>query len=303
MAQTSALNGVIFTTDADSRVPPLWISSNLAAIDAGADAVLGQVELDEEGARLPEELHQRGRLESEYERLLAELSARLDPLEYNPWPHHTTISGASLAVTRAAYLRAGGMPRVPLGEDKAFVAELFRCDARIRFSPEIVVTTSGRLTGRAPGGVADTLRLRCSDLQSTCDEALEPFRISMKRAKWRGYTRRLFACGLLGCNPLDWAEPLGVSASDARRTCQATSFGAAWSAIEASSSLLGRRSLTPAELPEQIAGARRALKRIRRGILPACENVEPEAGISVAAGQDRALPHGANELLDGLVAR
>jgi hypothetical protein len=302
LERTGARNGVILTTDADSRAPPFWISNNLAAIDAGADAVLGRVVLDEEGALLPEALHRRGRLESEYETLLTELSARLDPIDFNPWPHHATISGASVAVTRQAYFRAGGMPRVPLGEDKAFVAELFRCDARIRFCPDIVVTTSGRLKGRAPGGVADTLRLRCSDLQSTCDEALEPFRIAMKRAKWRGHIRRLFAQGILGCNR-EWAGPLGVSTPGARRACQATTFGAAWSAIEAASSLLGRRSLTPAELPEQIAGARRALKRIRKDVLSASEDVEPEVGISISAGRDRGLLHGENELLDGLIAR
>ena len=298
----TARNGVILTTDADSRVPPLWVSDNLAAIHAGADAVLGRVDLDEEGALLPDALHRRGKLENEYETLLTELSARLDPVDFNPWPHHATISGASLAVTRASYLRAGRMPRVPLGEDKAFVAELFRCDARIRYSPDIVVTTSGRLKGRAPGGVADTLRLRCADLQSTCDEALEPFRIAMKRAKWRGCIRHLFATGRLARN-LEWAELLGVSAPDARRAHQAKTFGAAWSAIEAASPLLGRRFLTPAELPGQIAGARRALKRIRKGVLTASENVEPEVRISIAASEDHRLAHGPNERIDGLVAR
>jgi hypothetical protein len=302
LASTGERNGVILTTDADSRVPPLWIANNLAAFDAGAHAVLGNVDLDEEGALLPEALHQRGKLEGEYETLLTELSARLDPVDFNPWPHHATISGASLAVTRKAYLRAGGLPRVPLGEDKAFVAELFRCDARIRFSPDIVVTTSGRLKGRAPGGVADTLRLRCADLEAMCDEALEPFRISMKRAKWRGRLRRLFAVRALGCGR-EWAETLGVSASDARRACQAPTFGAAWSAIEAASSLLVRRSLTPAELPDQIAGARRALKRLRNDVLSTSENVEPELGITVPTSDDRGLPHSADELLDGLVAR
>ena len=42
-------DGVILTTDADSKVTPNWITENLLAIEAGADAVLGRIALDEEG--------------------------------------------------------------------------------------------------------------------------------------------------------------------------------------------------------------------------------------------------------------
>jgi hypothetical protein len=61
-----------------------------------------------------------------YDALLTELSATLDPLDDNPRPHHATILGASLAVTRSMYLRVGRLPCVPVGEDKALVAELAR---------------------------------------------------------------------------------------------------------------------------------------------------------------------------------
>jgi hypothetical protein len=70
--------------------------------------------LDEEGDLLPEVLRRRGCLESAYEELLTELSAILDPLDSNPWPHHATISGASLGVTCQMYRRVGGVPCVPL---------------------------------------------------------------------------------------------------------------------------------------------------------------------------------------------
>jgi glycosyltransferase involved in cell wall biosynthesis len=95
-------DGVILTSDADSQVAPNWIVENLAAFQAGAEAVLGRIDLDGEGKFLPEALHRRGELEDAYERLLTELSWLLDPLEHNPWPHHATISGASLGITRAA---------------------------------------------------------------------------------------------------------------------------------------------------------------------------------------------------------
>ncbi|MGA2042642.1 MAG: glycosyltransferase [Roseiarcus sp.] len=267
--------GVILTTDADSRVPPDWIAANLAAIDAGVDAVLGRVALDEEGVLLPASLHQRGALESAYEEALTELSALLDPLEHDPWPRHGTISGASLAVTVEAYRRVGGLPGVPLGEDKALVEALRRQDARIRFAPEITVTTSARVRGRARGGVADTLRLRSAEPDALCDEALEPFRTAIRRAGWRGRLRRARRRGgfaLAG----DWGRALGIAPGAADRIARTACFGAAWRAIEAQSPALAARRLAPADLPDQIAGARRALARLRGGSPAARQDVEPE---------------------------
>ena len=110
---------VILTTDADSQVGTNWIAENVAAFEAGAEAVLGRIDLDEEGDYLPQALHQRGELEDAYERLLTELSSLLDLLEHNPWPHHATISGASLGITRAAYCRVGRLPRVAAGRGQS----------------------------------------------------------------------------------------------------------------------------------------------------------------------------------------
>jgi hypothetical protein len=41
------------TTDADSRVSPRWLAHNTKALEAGADAVLGRIILDEEGDLCP----------------------------------------------------------------------------------------------------------------------------------------------------------------------------------------------------------------------------------------------------------
>ena len=101
---------VIMTTDADARVGTRWISVNLATIAAGADLVAGFVRADRaEHARLPIAVIQRGQLESRYEWLLAELLARTDPEAHDPWPRHRIASGASLALTLAAYRRVGGL--------------------------------------------------------------------------------------------------------------------------------------------------------------------------------------------------
>ena len=230
--------GVILTTDADSQVAPNWIAANLAAFDAGAEAVLGRIDLDSEGKFLPRALHRRGRLEDMYERLLTELSWLLDPLEHNPWPHHATISGASLGITRTAYRRIGRLPRVPVGEDKALIALLSRQDARIRYCPTIHVTTSARTNGRAPGGVAETLRIRSRDPEALCDEALEPFSTAFARALWRGRLRRLHGAGRLALDRA-WAHDLGVLTGAAR----AVSAGHRRLGLRGASSRIGARCL------------------------------------------------------------
>jgi GT2 family glycosyltransferase len=276
-----AARSVILTTDADSRVPPNWIHGNFAAIDAGADAVLGRLALDEDGRKLPEALHRRGALESEYETLLAEVFATLDPVSHNPWPHHSTISGASVAVTAEAYRRIGGLPRVALGEDKALVAELLRRDARVRFDNAIEVVTSARLKGRAIGGVADTLRLRARFPDSSCDDALESYRAAETRAHWRGRLRRLWADkGAPRARAL--AAGLAIPTLEAERIADEQAFGAAWAIAERRSPLLHRRLLRPSDLPREIAAAREGLSRLK---LRLCAT---SGGFAIESGEDLA---------------
>lgn len=278
-------DGVILTTDADSRVAPNWIAANLAAFDAGAEAVLGRITLDDDGKLLPDALHRRGALEDAYESLLTELSWLLDPLEHNPWPHHATISGATLGITRDAYCRVGRLPRVPLGEDKALIALLSRQDARIRYCPAVHAVTSGRTQGRAPGGVADTLAIRSREPEAFCDDALEPFRTALARAAWRGRLRRLHGAGRLALDQ-DWAAKLEIPAREINDIIQESTFGAAWALIEDRSPLFARRLLRPAELPGQISIARRWLARLREESSPTRQHVQAKLPISIRALDD-----------------
>ena len=298
LAEDFATDGVILTTDADSRVSPDWLVSNLESIGAGADVVLGQIRLDEDGDLLPEALHRRGQLESEYEALLTELYARVDPLPYDPWPNHATISGASIAITRKAYEEIGGLPQVPLGEDKALVAALMGIDARIRHAPDVLVTTSGRCDGRAPGGVADTLRLRSDDPEALCDEALEPFRVALRRAKWRRRLSQLWSAGDLAGDDA-WTRALQISDDCALRAGQAISFSVAWFEIEHNSLRLSRRLLSPAELPGQISLARRALDRL--GLSPHQE-VKAESAMPLRPLERAESVHGGDEEIGSLIA-
>jgi Glycosyltransferase like family 2 len=293
-------DGVILTTDADSQVAPNWIAENLAAFEAGAEAVLGRIDLDGEGKFLPEALHRRGELEDAYERLLTELSWLLDPLEHNPWPHHATISGASLGVTRTAYCRVGRLPRIPLGEDKALIALLSRQDARIRYCPTAHVITSGRTDGRAPGGVADTLAIRSREPDAFCDDALEPFSTAFARASWRGQLRRLHGAGPLALDQ-NWATELGLSTSYVNEFVKESSFGAGWSVIEGRSPFFARRLLRPAELPKQISIARRSLARLRKVDSRVRQHVQAETRVAIRSVDDTRRTHSFDEEEDGLV--
>lgn len=260
-----APGGVILTTDADSRVPPDWVARNLAALAQGADAVAGTIALDAaEAACLPDALHARGRLEGAYEALLIALEGLIDPVAHDPWPRHATRSGATLAVRLRAYRAAGGMPAVPLGEDRAFVAALLAADARVRHAPDIVVVTSGRLDGRAPGGAADTMRQRCEMPESPCDARLEPLGRALFRFAWGRRLRRLHAAGRLDRTGF-WAPWLRIGPAAARRIVALPTLGARLAAIEAESPLLAFRPLRPGALPRHIRAAQRLLAGLRHG--------------------------------------
>ncbi|MGC5779288.1 glycosyltransferase [Methylobacterium sp. NFXW15] len=254
--------GAILSTDADSRVPPNWVARTQAAIAAGADAVAGRVELDvEEGKLLPDMLHARGRLEDIYDALITEAEARIDPDPHDPWPCHRTTIGATLAVTREAYLAVGGMPEIPLGEDGAFIARLIAHGKRVRHATDVCVTISARLTGRAPGGVADTIRSRCEEPDALCDARMETFPRCVRRYLWRAKFRHLHATGALARDSA-WAEWLGLSKADAARIA-GLPLGHAISEAEKASPRLAYSPIGPRQLPGQIRLARIALVAIR----------------------------------------
>ena len=257
--------GVILSTDADSRVPPNWVARNRAAIQAGADAVAGRVELDAtEAALLPPSLPARGRLEDIYDALITEAEARIDPDPHDPWPCHRTAIGATLAVTRAAYLAVGGMPEIPLGEDGAFIARLLEHGLRVRHATDVCVTISARLAGRAPGGVADTIRSRCEEPDALCDARMEAFPRAVLRYIWRRRFRHLHGQGLLGRSSA-WAERIGIGPAEASRIATLP-LGQAIAEAERSSPRLVYRPIGPRQLPGQIRIARIGVVLIRAGL-------------------------------------
>ncbi|MFC0438302.1 glycosyltransferase [Kutzneria buriramensis] len=115
----------ILNTDADSVVPRDWIRAHLRLADQGAHAVAGDVEIDG-----------WGRDHSRRER----------------------IYGANLGVRGDVYRAVGGFGPLSTGEDQHLWDRIKLAGYRTVTTPDAPVRTSGRVHGRARGGLADLLR-------------------------------------------------------------------------------------------------------------------------------------------------
>ena len=295
-AALAGLDGILCTTDADACVPPDWISANLSAIAQGADAVAGRAEIEPIGAeQIPALLHAIDAKECDYARLLDEIRSLLDPDPADPWPRHDEHCGASIAVTVATYYRAGGMPAVPLAEDRAFFDALRLIDARIRHAPDVRVVVSARLHGRAPGGMADTMRRRIVRLDPFLDARLEPALDAARRSQIRGKLRPLWQAGTCDIAELQRiAARLSTTnetlarffalAWDADRGCVSRvclaagrgHFGAGWAQLERQCSVLQRRLVPLEDLPVETGRA----KRIRDWLRNAADQADTQLRVA-----------------------
>lgn len=119
-------------TDADSEVAADWLARQA---DTTSDAVCGVVAVHdwaEHGADV------RARYEAGY------VDAE----------GHRHVHGASMGVSAAAYLRAGGFPPLRCSEDVALIRRLAGVGASICWTNRVRVRTSARRVARAPDGFA-----------------------------------------------------------------------------------------------------------------------------------------------------
>lgn len=136
----------LLSTDADSLVPIDWIATLRRHAAQGVRAVAGLADVD------LGELAEPAR--SRYRAIVAAgIHGRT----------HEHVYGANLAVRADAYLSVGGFPPVALGEDTALVTTLEDHEIPVARATDVIVTTSGRVHGRAPGGLADLLARLGSD--------------------------------------------------------------------------------------------------------------------------------------------
>lgn len=132
------------TTDADTRVSPEWLATQLLLADGGADAVLGVVDVDEWAP------HPAGTPVA-----FARLYDGTAPGTVRP---HRHVHGANLGLRASAYRRVGGFAPLVVGEDHDLVRRL-DADPTLTVvrSTAVRATTSARRDPRAAGGFGDLL--------------------------------------------------------------------------------------------------------------------------------------------------
>jgi glycosyltransferase involved in cell wall biosynthesis len=127
------------TTDADTLVPPGWLSQHLHYANAGWDAVVGTVTITDWAEHPPE----------------------VPPLFQEHYGAgegtHRHVHGANLGFRAAAYLAAGGFSPSPIAEDHALVESLQAAGSRILRTTKVNVVTSARRRARAPHGFSHLL--------------------------------------------------------------------------------------------------------------------------------------------------
>jgi cellulose synthase/poly-beta-1,6-N-acetylglucosamine synthase-like glycosyltransferase len=122
---------LLLCTDADSLVPPTWLTEHLRHIESGAGVVAGMVSVRDWAGRRPS-------LQAQYERAYA-ASAR-------------HVHGANLSFTAAAYRAVGGFTERATGEDQGLVDRMAAAGLRVDFCSRAAVVTSARSETRAEHG-------------------------------------------------------------------------------------------------------------------------------------------------------
>ncbi|MCS4511693.1 glycosyltransferase [Xylophilus ampelinus] len=125
-------------TDADTRVPPHWITVQLAC---GSDAVCGTIGVDDW---------------REYPAHVAEAFYS----HYQDRDGHRHVHGANFGVSAASYRLAGGFMSLVAHEDVRLVEMLLSQQASIAWVRDPHVLTSARRLARAPAGFSHWLGMQ-----------------------------------------------------------------------------------------------------------------------------------------------
>ena len=125
------------TTDADSEVPPNWLTRQLLLASQGWEVVIGTVAVADWSEHTPG------------------VAPRWAG-DYQATEHHPHIHGANLGFSAEAYTECGGWPPLALHEDVSLVAAM--AGRRSIRTATLPVVTSARRAPRATGGFSDTLK-------------------------------------------------------------------------------------------------------------------------------------------------
>jgi len=181
--------GILITTDADARPPEDWVAANLAAIDSGDEIVGGKLVLDD-GEPLADGVAEAIRLWHRYWEAVRAIEDELDPVAWDPPPRHGDHTGGSLALSAGLYRRAGGVPLLRTGEDRALVEAAIRVGGRLIHPVSVWNRVSARSQGRAENGMALVMR-RLEDSLSRGEILRAPDLAHWReRALWRRRMRQ-----------------------------------------------------------------------------------------------------------------
>ena len=209
--------GLIASTDGDTRVAADWVWQMLTARAQGAQAIGGRV-LTEPDAEMSRGVRLFYLRDTAYLSGLARLETLLDSASHDPWPRHHQFFGANLAVTADTYCRVGGLPRVPFLEDEALARTLRRRDIRVRHTPGVRVWTSARQSGRAACGLSTTLSTWEEMSRAGLPQIVESVQAVETRLRARAALRRVWQDAQAGRRTdadviCALAETLGVPAA------------------------------------------------------------------------------------------
>lgn len=185
-------NGIIASTDGDTRVDTYWISEIIREMEKGCDVVGGEIITDIEIGFSDYHLQ-----DIYYRNLIARLEFIIDPQIHNPWPSHFQCFGASFAINCQMYKKAGRLPPIPYLEDVAFNKALELKDAKIRKSPTVKVYTSSRTSGRVEKGLSQQLAWFESLKNANMELKVESAESIISKLKFRRLFRDLWI-GLQG---------------------------------------------------------------------------------------------------------
>ena len=130
-------------TDADTLVPPGWLTRQLSYAEDGWDAVVGTITVND-WRQYPAEVPP----------LFQQLYRTASPADGEAHPH---VHGANLGFSAAAYLAAGGFGPARTAEDHALVNALAAAGRRVLRTTAVSVVTSARRRARAPHGFSQLL--------------------------------------------------------------------------------------------------------------------------------------------------
>lgn len=183
-------NGILISTDADSRPPSDWLRNTMSAFSRGADIVGGKILIDEEREPLPTAVSRLRQMWDQYWERVREIEDRLDPVDWDPAPRHGDHTGASLAIRAELYLRCGGVPLLPNGEDVALVRAAIAKGGRLAHPANVKIRVSPRTDGRAIGGMAASMKALFNSAEDRTAPMAPAFKHWVKRAAWRRQMRQ-----------------------------------------------------------------------------------------------------------------